>query len=349
MVAETVAELLEPCAADAPCGDDLEYDPDFLALETAAKAEPDREMGDTIVPGRKPDWADVEKRARALLARTKHLGVAMHWTRARLTTRGLPGFAEGCVLVRELLDRYWDDVHPRLDPDDGNDPTSRVTALAAFNDEDGILPDLRRAPLAVSRVFGAVSYRDLAIAAGELEPVSGDTDQTPDAATLEAIFADCDTDAVRKVVAAVAEARSATQAIEEAFVDRFGVEQAPEFDKLSALLKGIAHKLDQRLGADSDAAVETPAGTGLGGDAAPAAGAAAAAPSGQVRNRDDVVKMIDKICDYYAKNEPASPVPMLLKRARRLVPMTYMEIMRDLTPDGVSQAEMFRGGEETEE
>jgi type VI secretion system protein ImpA len=53
--------------------------------------------------------------------------------------------------------------------------------------------------------------------------------------------------------------------------------------------------------------------------------------------------MIDKICQFYERAEPSSPVPLLLKRARRLVPMNFMEIMQDLAPDGVPQAESIGG------
>lgn len=53
--------------------------------------------------------------------------------------------------------------------------------------------------------------------------------------------------------------------------------------------------------------------------------------------------MIDKICTYYERNEPSSPVPMLLQRAKRLVSKDYLDIMRDLTPDAVAQAESLGG------
>ena len=61
--------------------------------------------------------------------------------------------------------------------------------------------------------------------------------------------------------------------------------------------------------------------------------------------RDDVLLLIDKICAYYARAEPSSPVPLLLKRARRLVNKEFIEIMRDLAPDGLAQIELIRGAD----
>ena len=63
---------------------------------------------------------------------------------------------------------------------------------------------------------------------------------------------------------------------------------------------------------------------------------------------EDAIRMIDKVCDYFERHEPSSPVPLLLNRAKRLISKDFLEILRDLTPDGVLQAESIGGvtGEE---
>jgi type VI secretion system protein ImpA len=53
--------------------------------------------------------------------------------------------------------------------------------------------------------------------------------------------------------------------------------------------------------------------------------------------------MIDRICAYYERYEPSSPVPLLLQRARRLVDKNFMEILQDLAPEGMSQARQVGG------
>jgi type VI secretion system protein ImpA len=68
-----------------------------------------------------------------------------------------------------------------------------------------------------------------------------------------------------------------------------------------------------------------------------------AGPSGSIRNRTDVIATLDRICEYYARAEPSSPIPLLLQRAKRLVNMDFMGIVRDLTPSGVSEAEIIGG------
>jgi type VI secretion system protein ImpA len=57
------------------------------------------------------------------------------------------------------------------------------------------------------------------------------------------------------------------------------------------------------------------------------------------------VKLLDKICTYYEKNEPSSPVPLLMQRARRMVTMNFLEIMKDLADKGLPQVEAVAGKE----
>ena len=51
---------------------------------------------------------------------------------ALLKLRGLPGLRDGLAVLRGLIDQYWDQLYPRLDPDDNNDPLERMNILAAF-------------------------------------------------------------------------------------------------------------------------------------------------------------------------------------------------------------------------
>jgi type VI secretion system protein ImpA len=53
--------------------------------------------------------------------------------------------------------------------------------------------------------------------------------------------------------------------------------------------------------------------------------------------------MLDQILDYYRQREPSSPVPLLLQRARRLVPMSFVEAMRELAPSGVEELARVAG------
>jgi type VI secretion system protein ImpA len=98
----------------------------------------------------------------------------------------------------------------------------------------------------------------------------------------------------------------------------------------------LADKLSARGGIGAGAAGES---------SSPGASPGGAAASGEVASREDVVRQIDRLCAYYRRYEPSSPVPLLLERAKRLVSKDFLEIIRDLTPSGVAEAELIGGVE----
>ena len=152
--------LLAPVTPEDPSGPDLEYDPAFGEIDRLAQGKPEQQIGNTIVPAEAPDWKVVQKKATDLLGKSKDLRVGAHLTRALLQTTGWPGFALGLGVLRGMIERYWDGVHPRLDPSDDNDPTMRVNVLSSFG-ELGTLSVVRGTPLVSSRTLGRVSLKDL--------------------------------------------------------------------------------------------------------------------------------------------------------------------------------------------
>jgi type VI secretion system protein ImpA len=338
-----VDALLSPVSADPPCGPDLEYDKDFVELERMAQGKAERQLGDVVTPAEPPEWKQVGQQARALMDRTKDLRVAAHLTKALLRTAGLAGFADGMHLVRGLVERYWDSVHPRLDPDD-NDPTMRVNALAALCDEPTVAA-LRLAPLVDARTVGKFSLRDILAASGEL--VLGAGQAPTDIATIEAAFDAVDLPVLAATSAAVEGARHDLAAVESIVAGKVSSSQGVNLSKLSGFLdqasKHVASRLERRAPVDEPAA-----GNGASAEGGQSGGARRAGPPGQIRSRDDVVKLLDLICAYYQRAEPSSPVPLLLNRAKRLVTMTFVDIVKDMAPDAMPRIQMIGGAPEGE-
>ena len=53
--------------------------------------------------------------------------------------------------------------------------------------------------------------------------------------------------------------------------------------------------------------------------------------------------MLALLCQYLEKNEPTNPVQILLRRAQRMMQMGFLELLRDMAPDGLDQAEKVVG------
>jgi type VI secretion system protein ImpA len=319
-----------------PSGPNLEYDPEFMELGRAQRGKPEQAMGDAVKPAEEPDWRDVGERAQALLGRTRDLRVAVALSEALLRTEGLMGFETGLSILEGLLQSQWDTVHPQLDADENNDPTLRINSLLSLAATDGLLKVLREVPVVTSKTLGRFSLRDMRIASGK-QPAPASLAEPPKQVQIDAAFLDADLAALQSTATAVGAVLDHVAAIDRLLIDKVGG-QAPELKPLVLDLTEIKHALADKLSARGAA----PAGSG------PEAAVKSGGQSGEVGSREDVVLQLDRLCVYYRRHEPSSPVPLLLRRAKRLVAKDFMDIIRDLTPGGVAEAELLGGVEKKE-
>lgn len=322
------AVLLRPASDASPSGDALDYDIDFLELEIAARGRSEQRMGDAVSAGEEPDWSAVETMALALCERSKDLRVAILLARARLHNAGFAGFEEGLRLLAGYVERFWDSVHPVPDADE--DDTIRINALAALSDPADLLGDVRRAPLTQSPTFGAVSLRDVDIARRRLTPGS----DTPKVSMvdIDAVFLATSPDELAQTAAALTGCIDALGVIAKVLQAQARGDYGSPLEPLAEALRDAHAELDTR--------VTVPAAPDAAGEDAATPGAVAVTTAtGEIRGRGDIVMLLDRICHWYAANEPASPVPALLARARRLVSQNFLALLLELAPGG---AEQFR-------
>jgi type VI secretion system protein ImpA len=342
MAALDIDKLLQEVSADAPCGEDLEYDPEFQQMELAAQYKPEQRVGDSVIEGQEPDWREVMKIGTALFARTKDLRVAAYLARAQLNVNGISGFSGGLGVVKGLLENFWDCAHPQLDPEDNNDPTFRVNTVAALCDPETVMRELKAAPLVSAQGIGRFNIRDIDIANGLVSPVS-EEQQPQDTAVIDAAFMQCDLEQLQSIANDVKQAIESVTIIESIFTEKVTAAQAPNLSELTKALKHMDSVLGGYLEQRGVSAAEEQ--TTEAGEAG-MENQTAAPVRGDIRSREDVIRMLDKICEYYKNHEPSSPLPLLLQRAKRLVRKDFMEILKDIAPDAVKQAEVIGGSEQ---
>ncbi len=331
-----IDRLLQPVDTDSPCGENLEYDPEFGELERAAQGTPGHTMGEEEIAAVPPDWSAVADAAEALFSRTKDLRVAIHLARARLNLDGIDGLANGLDLVDRALHKYWDAVHPQLDDEDNNDPTLRMNSLMPLNGHAEVVDSLSRAILVSSKALGRFSLRDIRLADGDLTLPAGDETSIPDPTHIDAAFLDCDLDELSGNADAVGRCIESLENIEAFTREQVGTEFSPDLGALAGELKAVKRVLGEQL-ARRGVAVESEAEDEDGGEAV------AESVPGEIRSRDDAIRVLDRVSEYFRKNEPSSPVPLLLQRAKRLISKDFIEILRDMAPQGLSEAEMIGG------
>ncbi|MFL9866916.1 type VI secretion system protein TssA [Paraburkholderia fungorum] len=336
--------ILTELSADAPCGSDLEYDAAFLELEELAKGKEEAQFGATVIAGEPPDWKAIRKACLALFTRTRDLRITIHLTRALLETEGVAGFTQALVMLDRLLDANWDHVHPQLDPDDDNDPTMRVNALAALIEPTTVLRTLKAAPLIDAGVAGRVSLRDIEIANGEMPAPAGE--EAPTMTLIEGIFLNVDLGVLQQSAAVLEEACARIEHIESQLTERVGAARAIDLTELTRLLKRArdftAQRLQRRAPVEATEVGNEADANPADGDAAQH-GANAPARKDEITGRDDVTRLLDKLCAYYERHEPSSPVPLMLLRARRLVTMSFLEIVADLAPESMASVRQVGG------
>jgi type VI secretion system protein ImpA len=339
--------LLQEVDAGMPCGPNLEYDPLFLELEQNALGKPEVQYGSTIVPAVPPEWKLVKKQAFELLGRSRDLRVAMLLLRALLALHAIPGFAAGIRLIERLVEERWDSVHPQLDPDDDNDPTLRINSLATLLDAAAIVRDLKDTAFIQLPSLGPLSVRVLEVSSGEVPPAAGQAVIAQ--SSIDAALADVRPEALLEAVQAAGQAHDSVANLEAVLTRQVGAANALDLGILKRQLRRMRDLLAPHLPQTEepetmpDAAAIEEAAAGADHGARPIA--AAAPITGEINSRADVVRMLDKILAYYQRNEPSSPVPMLIERAKRLAPKNFFEIMEELAPESVNQLKILRGPE----
>ncbi|MCU7883532.1 MAG: type VI secretion system protein TssA [Candidatus Thiodiazotropha sp. (ex Lucinoma annulata)] len=322
-------QLLTAVSEETPAGEDLEYDPLFSEMERAAEGKGEQQFGDTIIPAEDPDWRELKKKSLEVAGQSKDLRAAIYLTQALMHTDGYAGLSDGLSLIKGYIDGYWETFHPLLDPDDNNDPTIRINTLINLCDPIDSLAAVNKIPIVDSTVMGKFSFRDIQIASGTLQPTDTESQEvTLD--QIDAAFRESTTEQSQQTLSQLRHAIECVDAIENRLNELVGVDQSPDLQSLVSLLKQVEKEVAMRAGVESLS--EDSDNTVNGGSTQQQA----AAP-GVINNRDDVIRALERISQYYQKNEPSSPIPLLLERARRLVKMDFHEIVQDLAPGGVSE------------
>jgi type VI secretion system protein ImpA len=369
----TTAELdalLEEISPDAPCGEDISYDADFLDLEQLVKGTAESQVGDHIHQREEPDWKEVRRQSLKLLERSRDIRLVLYLTVSMLCLKGLSGFCDGLALLRGLVERYWDHFFPQLDPEDDKDPLERMNIIGALSPPPSVMSDqdqmkflTRLMSVPLCRPEDArlphPSLRDILAASGELSVPEKDASTLPSMKIIDAAFEQADIEALKDTHQMLFDCLYHLHALDQMLIERVGASSVPDFSRLENLLRQMQSKTGlymERRGYGADGSSAKNANGKAGGD--PAKGDAGRTPdgavptvsgpglTGSVASNQDVQKALDMIISYYERSEPSSPVPLLIKRAKRLVGKSFVDIIRDISPDAMSQVQMVSGEED---
>ncbi|MCM8530569.1 MAG: type VI secretion system ImpA family N-terminal domain-containing protein [Lentisphaeraceae bacterium] len=300
-----------------------------------------------LVEDADPDWAKIKREALVLLKEHKDLQIAFYLTLALTKRDGILGFAEGIGLCQSFLEKWWDELYPELDEDDG-DPYERVGILTNFGarfatngDPYRVIEKLREAPLAISsEMRKEVSYREILLSRGELS-VSDDQETVPTSALIDAIFGSSDQTKMLEISEALSSSLENLEKINE-IVESKADESIP-FGPLTTELTNMQNIIASYGTSQSGDVVEDVSVT-------TEVTMSTAAPqqkgiSGKISSTDDVSKMLEMIIKYYEENEPSSPVPLMLLRTKTMIGKNFRELVTNISYSAKSQLDELFGEE----
>ena len=353
--------LLEPLAAESPCGPDLDIDGDpeyFNYLIPAEGRLPNsyfdmagRNMAGELVFDRAGiDLESEIKQVSALLDKSRDLRLLALLAQFHSATSNIDGFAACLSAIRSLLEARWEDVRPAAEV---GDFSLRMVSVEAIDDRVRVAIPLSFFPLMRDKRVGIITYRILEIA---LRPETKRANETPLplSAIQEAFRSEDGRTALAQTLATVRNCADCLISIRSLFREKTDFAHVPSFDNtlgvLEDMYKTVSGEVPGLLGASAPANAENgfaPQGESLDGHEsngiqnAPRAEAFAAgtllAISGHAEARD----LLAEIEKYFLGFEPSSPALMLVHQARALVGKPLVEALEAIAPSRLDGARIL--------
>jgi type VI secretion system protein ImpA len=353
------AKLLAPIPGDKAVGVDLRTDPSPTSpyyvikdARSAARAIERQVIGGEDANSPRPDWRPVIQHGNKVLAeKSKDLEITAYMIESLVRINSFAGLRDGFRLARELCEKYWDNLYPL--PDEEGIET-RVAALTGLNGEGGdgtLIGPITWVPLTDSPNLGRLSLANFK-EAGNLDKVTD-----PKAREKKIAAGALSMEMFEKAVAETPKPFYATlmddltRSMEEftkltaELTKRCGDRSPPSSairDSMVAVQDIVKSVAKNKL--DIPAAAAGPAADGEAAGAAP--GQAAAAGPGQamdvLRTREDALRILLKVGEYFRRTEPHNPVSYVLEQAVRWSQMALPELLTELIPAEEPRKGLFK-------
>jgi type VI secretion system protein ImpA len=331
--------LLAPIRVGAPTGENLRLSNGDLTFQKIGeyRSEVDPQL-DPSGAGRSADWTSVVRECEeALRTRSKDLQIAAWLAEAWARRDGFAGLRDGLELARELVRRFWDDVHPGIE-DGAVDPAVRARPLSWLGSSKDLIRSVKACAIVKPAPETSLSWEHY-----ELSQIVDQHSLSTDKSRYRELLSNgwiggdqwraqlqkTPLPALRESHAALAACEVALEELRKAVSERFSDGDAPNLIPLGNLLHEIREHLELFVTPEPAGASEAPADTAA--DAA--AEAAPAVESGPIRSRDQALRMLGEVAEYYRTYEPHSPIAALVARAARWGVMPFEHVLREVVQD----------------
>ena len=322
-----IEALLAPLAGENPAGENLQYSGVYDQIREARRSEDALAQGDWQREIKAADWEEVVRLAtEALRERSKDLQISAWLAEGVVKTSGFPGLRDGLKLVRGIQERFWENLYPEIE--DG-DLEARANAIALLDRQTAMA--VQEVPITRSPAFSflqweAVKSSGTAPAAGDGSPAAPSEGQITledfgkaRGATRRAFY--------EELLGVLNECWSEFEALDRVMDEKFG-RQTPGLGELKKSLDKVRDWADKTT---KEKRLEEPEGGAAGAEGA---GEEGSGPAGAVRGRQDALRRLAEVAEYFRRTEPHSPVSYLVQRAIAWGQMPLDAWLGDVIKDG---------------
>lgn len=321
---------MEPVSADFPCGLNLEYEPEYMALVSALLPQEEVQYGDFITTPEGPNWSDIQRQCQALLTQTKDISLVIIWLRARTRLAGITGLQEGLYVLVQLLQRFANDIHPLPTMDGEFDLSMRANALSQLADPEGLLKDIL--DVTFSHTQRPLSLRDIERSFTIPQPADAFPADSVKQQIIE-LYQNNDSDVLNLLIIA-----DHIQSV-ETWAQQYLPDMPVNLQKLSALFSIFTHIIKTIPAATITTSVQeilNPPATHLMETTMPTP---LIPTTVSVTSRQQATESLQKIRVWFEENEPSSPVSVLLWQAEKLIGKRFYEVAQCIPLDVLSRWE----------
>jgi type VI secretion system protein ImpA len=348
--------LLTPIEGDNPAGPDLREDPSpaskYFAVKDARSAARAAERGADIEldqAGLLPEWRKILDLAPEIIGKqSKDLEIAAWLTEALLRAHGYAGARDGFRLMRGLVESFWDNLYPK--PEDGI--ADRVAPVAGLNGEgaDGtLIQPIRKVEITEGRDPGPYAFWQYEQASELLK--LGDSEKVQarieaGAITMEQFEASVKQSTPSFFLNLLADLN---EAIDEwmklsSVLDAKAGNDSPATSAVRNTLRGIVECV-QMVAKDvlalAEQAEADAAAAEVGGDGAAGMPRGTGVATGAIVTREDALKTLLKVAEFFKRTEPQSPIPLVLEETVRRARLPLKDLLAELITDSDARRQFF--------
>lgn len=344
--------ILQPISEENPSGESLQYSGLYDEIREARRADENLSQGTWQIELKVADFQQVISLAVPALERqTKDLQIAAWLSEALTKEHGFAGLRDSLKMLGGLQENFWETLFPEIDEGDMEGRANAIEWMDAqvsfaakqakitggegysfFDFEDSKRFDI---PENIDTLDSSdqQKFRELQTQAEKENRVTADKWRKAKAASRRAFY--------EELSALLEECAAQFKELNRVIEEKYDRNQVPGTSNLKKALDDIQTQvkklLEEKRAEEPDAADEaaesSPGENGTSAAAAIGAGQTTATAAGAIQNRQDALKRLADLAEFFRKTEPHSPISYLIQRAVKWGEMPLETWLQDVIKD----------------